>query len=106
MVAEAIHQNIVTLHAANGMLNKDTDLTQDALRLIEDWHSFYSCEAFCGGFNLITTIIRLHTKITQIDKDMEVRKPINLWRKLSLQHTVIMVMSTKGAAEKDNAFIR
>ena len=26
-----MHQNVVAFHAANGMLNKDTDLTQDCI---------------------------------------------------------------------------
>src|SRR5207244_6111612 len=27
-IAENMHQNVIAFHAANGMLNKDTDLTQ------------------------------------------------------------------------------
>ncbi len=31
-VAEAMHQNVVTLHATNRMLDKDADLTQGFIR--------------------------------------------------------------------------
>ena len=93
------------------MLDKDTDVTQDCIGSLLLFAQlgigilFTLSRLFMGDFNLIAAIIRWHTKITQIDKDLEVCKPINLWGQLSLQHAVIMVMPTEGATEKDHAFV-
>src|SRR6266498_6026140 len=37
---------------------------------------------------------------------MDVGKPIEIWGQLLLQHTVIMVMATKGSPEKDDELVR
>src|SRR6516165_10721701 len=37
---------------------------------------------------------------------MDIAKPIYIWRKLVFQHGVIMMMTAKGATEKDDALIR
>ena len=112
MVAESIHQNIVTLHTTNGMLDKDTDLTEGFLRRLLLFASlrarilFTRARLLVRDVNLIATVIRWHTQITSVDKHIDVGKAIEIWGQLLLQHTVIMVMTTKGSTEKDNTFVR
>ena len=112
MVSEAIHPNIGTLHAANGMLDTETDLTQDCIGSLVLFASLgigillTLARLFMGDGNLIAAIIRWYPKITQIDQELEVCKPITLWGQCALQHAVIMMMPTQGAPKKDTAFVR
>ncbi len=53
--------------------------------------------------NLINIVIRLHTLITYIDSNMDVAQPIAIWWELLFQHLVIMMMTTKGPTEKNDA---
>jgi len=112
MVAEAMDQNVVALHATDRMLDKDTDLTEGFMRRLLLFASlrarilFTLARLLVRDVNLIATVIRLHTQRTSVDKHIDVGKPIAIWGQLLLQHTVIMVMTTQGSTEKDDELVR
>ena len=64
-----MHQNVIAFHAANGMLNKDTDLTQDCigrLLLIAQLRGRVLCaptRLLGRDVNPIPSVVRLNTKI-------------------------------------------
>ena len=94
------------------MLDKDTDLTEGFIRRLLLFASlrarilFTLARLLVRDVNLIATVIRLHTQITSVDKHIDVGKPSEIWGQLLLQHTVIMVMATKGSTEKDDQLVR
>ena len=112
MVAEAMDQNVVSLHATDRMLDKDTDVTEGFIRRLLLFVSlrarmlFTLARLLVRDVNLIATVIRLHTKIAEVDKHIDVGKPIEIWWQLLLQHTVIMVRPTQCSPEKDDALVR
>lgn len=111
-VAKGIHQNVVTLHATNGMLDKEADSTSGFIRGFLLFAQlgirgfFTLARLLVRHLNLITTVIRWQTPIAQIDTHLEVCQPIDLWRPLVLQPAVLMVMTTTGVTEKDHELIR
>ena len=68
-IAEDLYQNVVAFHAANGMLDKDTDLTQGCigslLLIAQLWVGLlFTLARFLGrDVNPITSLVRLHAKI-------------------------------------------
>ena len=112
MVAEIVHQNGVTLHAANRMFDKDTDATEGCMRrllLIASlgrWILVTLARFLVRYCTLITTVIRLHAQIASIDPNMQICQPIQIGREFLLQHAVIMIMPAKCAPKKDDAFVR
>ena len=66
MVAEAMYQNVVALHATDCMLNKDADLTDGFIRnflLVASLRArilFTLARLLVRDFNLISTVIRLN----------------------------------------------
>ena len=69
-VAKSMYQNIIALHAANGMLDKDTDLTQGfvgSLLIIAQLRVrvlFTLARLLGRDVNLITPVVRLNTTIS------------------------------------------
>ena len=67
-----MHQNVIAFHAANGMLNKDTDLTQGfigSLLLIAQLRPgvlFALARLLGRDVNPITPIVRSNTKIASV----------------------------------------
>jgi hypothetical protein len=112
MVAEAMYQNVVALHATDRMLDKDSDLTSDFIRRLLFFASsrarilFTLARLLMRDVNLLSTIVRWHTQITSVDKDIDVSKPIDIWWQFFLQHAVIMVMTTQCSPEKNDELVR
>src|ERR1700746_620734 len=105
-------QNVVALHAANGMLDKDADATQGGIGRF-----FLIAQLRVGilltlarllrrDVNLITPVVRLNTKIASIDPNIEIGKPIHLRWKLLFQHGVIVIVTTKGTTKKNDQLVR
>ena len=75
-------QNIVALHATNGMLDKDAHATQcrigSLLLLTQVWVGVLLALARLLRWdgNLITPVVSLYPKIASIDPHMEIGKPI------------------------------
>jgi len=111
-VAKAMHQNGVALHAANGMLDQDTPLTQDfigSLLCIAQLRVrilFALARLLRRDGNLITSVVSLNTKIASIDSNMDIGKPIQLRRQLLFQHAVIVIVTAKRPPQKDNKLVR
>ena len=111
-VAKAMHQNGVALQAANGMLDKDTHLTQDfigSLLCIAQLRVrilFALARLLRRDGNLITSVVSLNTKIASIDSNMDIGKPIQLRRQLLFQHAVIVIVTAKRPPQKDNKLVR
>jgi hypothetical protein len=105
-------QNVVALHAANGMLNKDTDLTQGgigSLLLIAQLRVgvlFALARLLGRDVNPIPPVIRLNTKIASIDSNIDIYKPVQLRRKLVFQHEVIVIVAAKRPPQKDDQLVR
>ena len=87
-----MHQNVIAFHAANGMLNKDTDLTQgfiDSLLLSAQLRVgvlFALARLLGRDVNPITSVVRLNAKIASIDADIDIYKPVQLRRKRLFQY--------------------
>src|SRR5712692_3877925 len=85
-VAEAMHQNVVALHATDRMLDKDADLTSHFMRRLlrfAQWRTRIFCtlaRLLVRHGNLLSTVGRLHTLITSIHTYMAIGKPIDIWR--------------------------
>jgi len=111
-VTKGMDQNIVALHAANGMLDKDADATQSGIGsflLIAQLRVgilLTLARLFGRDVNLLTPIVRLNTKIALIDPHIEIAKPIHLRWKLLLQHGVIVIVPTKGTTKKNDQLVR
>src|SRR5262249_37683930 len=103
-----MHQNVIAFHAANGMLNKDTDLTQGgigSLLLIAQLRVgvlFALARLLGWDVNPITPVVRLNTKIASIDADIDICKPVQLRRKRLFQHEVIVLVPAKRPPQKDD----
>jgi len=102
-----MHQNVIAFHAANGMLNNDTDLTQDflgsLLRIAQRRVGVLFALARLLGrdVNPLPAVVRLHTKGASIDPNMAICKPGQLRRTLLFQHEVIVMVTTKRPPQKD-----
>src|ERR1043166_5191187 len=111
-VAEGMHQNVVALHAANGMLDKDANATQGgigSLLLIAQLRVgmlFTLARLLRRDGNLLTSVIRFNAEIAEIDTDINIGKPIHLRWKLLFQHDVVVIVTTKGTTKKDNKLVR
>jgi len=96
-----MHQNVIAFHAANGMLNKDTDLTQGCigslLLIAQLWIGVLFALARLLGrdVNPITPVVRLNAQIASIDADIDISKPVQRRRKLLFQHEVIVIVTAK-----------
>jgi len=108
-VAEAMHQNVVALHTPNRMLDKDADLAQGfihcLLRSASCWLRILLTltRLLIRNVKLIKMVIRLYPLIAQINPNMQIAKPIQIWWELLFQHLVIMIMATQGPTEKNDA---
>jgi hypothetical protein len=77
-----MHQNVVAFHAANGMLNKDTDLTQDFIGSLllsaplRVGMLFTLARLLGRDVNLISTVVRLNALVASIDPNMNIGKPV------------------------------
>jgi hypothetical protein len=107
-----MHQNVIAFHAANGMLNKDTDLTQSfigRLVLIAQLRVrvlFALARLLGRDVNPIPSVVRLNTKVASIDADINICKPVQLRRQLLFQHEVIVIVTTQRPSQKDDKFVR
>ena len=107
-----MHQNVGAFHAANGMFNKDTDLTQGcigSLLLIAQLRVrvlFTLARLLCRDVNLITTGVGLNTKITSVDPNMDICQPVQLRRKRLFQPAVIVMVAAKRPTQKDHKLVR
>src|SRR5215510_11671236 len=105
-------QNIVALHATNGMLDKDAHATQGSigslLLLAQLWVGVLVAFARLPrrDVNVLTTVIRFHAEIAQIGTNIEVAKTIPLRWQLLFQHEVVVIVPTEGAPKKNNYLVR
>lgn len=103
-----MHQNGRAFHAAKGMLNKDTDLTQDfigSLLLIVPLRvgGLFALARLLGReVNPIPSVVRLNTKLASIDPNMDICTPVQLRRKLLFQHEIIVIVTPKRPPQKDD----
>ena len=107
-----MYQNVVAFHAANGMLNKDADLTQGfigsllAIVQLRIGVLFTLARLPRRDVNLIPLVVRLNPKIASIDSNIDVCKPVELRRELLFQHEVIVIVTAKRTTQKDNKLVR
>src|SRR5882762_4339616 len=107
-----MYQNIVALHAANGMLDKDADATQNCvgssllLAQLRVGVLVTLARLLRRDVNLITTVIRFNASIAEIDTNIYIDKPIHLRWKLLFQHGVIVIVPTQGATKKNDTLVR
>lgn len=107
-----MHQNVVAFHAANGMLNKDADVTQGFIRsllIIAQLRVRVLCalaRLLHRDVNQITPVVRLNTLGASVNPNMDILKPIQLRWKLLLQHTVLVMVTTKRTTHKDDHLVR
>jgi serine acetyltransferase len=112
VIAEAMSQNVVALHAANRMLDKDADLTQGGIGSLLHCAQlrigifFALARLLHWNLNLIATIVRLNAEITSIASNIDVCKPVQLRRSFLFQHVVIMVVAAQCPTEKNNKLVR
>src|SRR4030095_11084754 len=91
VVAEAVHQNGVTLHTPNRMLDKDTDLTSGCigslvlLASLGRWILVTLARFLVRYCKLLPTVIRLHTQRASIDAHMQIGTPVPSGREFLLQ---------------------
>src|SRR5262249_18028497 len=103
-----MHQNVIAFHAANGMLNNDTDLTQGGIGSLLSSAQLRVgvlltlARLLCRDLNPITSVVRLNAQIAQIDPNIDLCKPVQLWRQLLFQHAVIVMVTAQRPTEKDN----
>src|SRR5262249_28855164 len=77
-IAEDMYQNVVAFHPANGMLNKDTDLTQGfigsplVIVQLRIGVLFALARLPRRDVNLISLVVRLNPKIASIDSNIDV----------------------------------
>ena len=106
-----MHQNVVAFHAANGMLNKDTDLAQGCIgSLLRSAQLrvgilFTLARLLGRDVNLIPTVVRSNTKIASIDPNIDIYKPVQLRRQLLFQHEVIVIVTAKRPPQKDDKLV-
>jgi hypothetical protein len=107
-----MHQNGVALHAANGMLNKNTDLTQGcmgSLLIIAQVRVgvlFTRARLLRWDINPITTGVRSNTKIASIDPNVDICQPVQLRWELLFQHEVIVIVAAQRTPQKDDKLVR
>jgi hypothetical protein len=107
-----MHQNVIAFHAANGMLNKDPDLTQSfigPLLLIAQLRVrvlFALARFLRRDVNPIPSGVRLNTKIASIDPNIDICQPVQLRRKLVFQHEVIVIVTAQRPPQKDDTLMR
>jgi hypothetical protein len=112
MVAEAVHQNSVTLYAPNRMLDNDTDVTSGCigslvlLASLGRWILVTLARFLMRYCNLLTPVIRLHTQRAAIDAHMQIGTPIPIGRECLLQPAGIMMMPAQGAPKKEDELVR
>ena len=112
MIAETVNQNVVTFDAANGMFDRDADLAQSFVvgLLVVGQARVRLPLAFARflvrAFNLLTSIVGLDAKVTQVNQDGKANEPVKLRRELCFEHLVVMVVTCKGVAQKDDHFFR
>ena len=107
-----MHQNGVAFHAANGMLNKDTDVTQGCigslliLAQVRVGVLFTLARLLRWDVNPITTVVRSNTKIASIDPNVAICKPVHLRWELLFQHAVIVMVTAQRPPQKDDQLVR
>src|SRR5262249_30887192 len=94
------------------MLDKDAHATQGSigslLLLAQLWVGVLVTLAWLPrrDGNVLTTVIRFHAEIAEIDTHIQVGKPIQLRGKLLFQHEVVVMVPTEGAPKKNNHLVR
>lgn len=107
-----MHQNGVTLHPPNRMLDKETDVTEGCRRslwLITSlgrWMLVTLARLLVRDCNLIPTVIRLQPQRTSSDPNRQSCKPIQIGRAFLLQQAVSMSRPAQGAPKKEEALLR
>ncbi len=107
-----MHQNVRAFHAANGMLNKDTDLTQGfigsflIIAQLRVGVLFALARLLCRDVNPLTPGVRLNTKIASINPNIDICKPGQLRRKRLVQHHGIVVVAAQRPPQKDDQLVR
>jgi hypothetical protein len=110
-VAKGMYQNIGTFHAANGMFNKDTDLTQGCigslliLAQLRVGVLLTLARLLRWDVNAITTGVRLNTKRASINPNVEICKPVQLRRERLFQHEVIVIVTAQRSPQKDDKLV-
>jgi hypothetical protein len=111
-MAEDLHQNGGAFHTANGMLNKDPDLTQDFIRSLVRIAQLRMrvllalARLLRRDFNLITLVVRLNPLGAHVNPNMEIFKPVQRRRKLLFQHAVIVIVPATRPTEEDDKLVR
>src|SRR5262245_6209853 len=111
-IAKGMDQNIVALHATDGMLDKDAHATQGGigslLLIAQLWFGVFVTLARPPrrDGNLLPTVIRFNAEIAEIDTHMQVSKPIQRRGKLLFQHEVVVIVPTEGPTKKNNKLVR
>jgi hypothetical protein len=107
-----MHQNGIAFHAAHGMLNKETDLTQgfmDSLLLSAQGRAgvlFALARLLGREVKPITPVVRLKAERASIDSDIDIYKPVQLRRKLLFQHEVSVMVTAKRPPQQDDKRVR
>ena len=60
----------------------------------------------CRAFHPLTLVVSSNTKITQINSNIDIYKPVQFRRQLFFQHLVIMIVPSKRLPQKDNQLVR
>ena len=109
-IPKGMYQNVVALHPANGMSDKDADATlgrYGSLLLIAQLRLgvLLTLARLLGrDVNPITPIVSSNTKIAEIDTDIHIGTPIQLRGKLLFQHEgVVMVTTGHSALRADSS---
>jgi hypothetical protein len=111
-MAEDLHQNGVAFPTTNGMLNKDTDVTQGGIgRLLRlaQWRVgvlFTLARLLCRDVHPITPGVGWHAQIASIDPHLESGQPVQLRRNLLFEPAVIVIVTPKRPPQKDHEFVR
>jgi hypothetical protein len=100
-------QHIGTFHAAHGMFNKYTDVTQGGLgslviiAQVRVGVLVTLARLLRWDVHAITPGVRLHTKIASINPHVEICQPVHLRRELLLPHEVIVMVTAQRPPQKD-----
>src|SRR5437867_6057324 len=107
-----LYLNVVAFHAANGMLHKNTDLTQGCIgslliiAQVRVWVLLTLARLLRWDINPITTVVRSNTKRASIDPNVDSCKPVQLRWELLFQHDVIVLVAAQRTPQKDDTLVR
>ena len=107
-----MHQNGVALHAANGMLDKNADLTQGflgGLLLITQLRAgvlLTLARLLHRNVNPIAAVVRSNATGASVNPNIAICQPIQIRGELLFQHEVVVIVTAKGPPKKDNKLVR